>query len=388
MRTARTDMEGKFQLEVQAQRPYELIVFLYSATSAPISDAVVIPDPESILRKSLISGFSPVDDAAREFVDLGTVEVKLSHKSIDRIQRPAVFSRPVVELPMYAKGAPIFVPVIIQNVGSVPLKISNAKTDCSCSDLRDPHRQQIEYPVTLAPDSSVVWSMEIKTNGMRVGNQAKSYLLQTNDPLNPVVRRQVTFSISETVRLNPPFLRMDSSQLKGNQSHITATVSLATDVDGDLPRIDSARANRGLVETKIADDAHSFQVMVDAKVLKDRGVLAEIIMVHTTDGTTLELPVQCRLQPGQDVHPARFAFRGVRRDSLVVRKFIAPKATVVKSIKSASGQFEVVSFSQEGNVVSFEIKLLNDVGDDKLLINLADQQSVSVTVGWGENQAR
>lgn len=381
LQTARTNVDGEFQLNIKPNQPYDLAIFIYTSTPRPIEDVVVAPE-QSTLRKSLLEGIAVPADPNQP-LELGSIDLQLVLKATDQKPRPMAFTRPVVEQPSYAKGSPIRVPVIVENAGDAPLTITSAKTDCSCSELHGSDHQAISFPVTIRPRSMEIWSMEINTSNMRAGNQAKSYLLQTDDPLNPALRRLLTFAITHSVRLDPPLLRFEATDTVDKSGRIVKQVSLVGGTTPtELPPIESAVANRGLVETRVEAGATSFEVLVDKKSLQSRGVIVDIVTVRTKDGTVIELPIQCVSNVAPEVRPSRFAFRGVGRDSKVVRKLILPTSAKVQSLTSANGKFSVVGFTQDGKIVSFEIKLLEDDGDDKIVVALEDMKA-TVAVTWG-----
>lgn len=77
--------------------------------------------------------------------------------------------------------------IVIKNTGKADLNIESVQPSCGCTTVDAP-------PKVVAPGKSAAIKLKIDT-GQSPGSHTKSVTIKTNDPVQPVVQVELTFTV-------------------------------------------------------------------------------------------------------------------------------------------------------------------------------------------------
>jgi hypothetical protein len=124
---------------------------------------------------------------------------------------------------------------IVSNTGDQPLKISNVRPGCGCTNVK--------FDSTVAPGKSMTVKSDVNIKGYHSGPVSKYITFTSNSDVDPTVKLVIQASIISPVSMAERYIRLDSASTK--KPHKVEVVSLRNDlkISGISFKMDNNSAN-------------------------------------------------------------------------------------------------------------------------------------------------
>jgi hypothetical protein len=109
---------------------------------------------------------------------------------------------------------------IVSNTGDQPLKISNVRPGCGCTNVK--------FDSIVAPGKSMTVRSDVNIKGYHSGPVSKSITFTSNSDVDPTVKLVIQAEIISPVKISERYIRLDSLSTKA--PHIIDVYSLKKDL--------------------------------------------------------------------------------------------------------------------------------------------------------------